>query len=172
VKYPFGFRFVRNATLARVFAPLLGEKEINVSNSKLCLVMFLGLFFLMCILHFSYLDKCRKFRQQQDFIYWQTILIIILLSGPWTWVMNTIWLLPIIVVLIQEYQVMKEMKQAKYIYLCLFGLIIAALPDHHSFSLLFPFCNALLEEKYVIAEILLLISLLGLIKSRKNQQGG
>jgi hypothetical protein len=63
------------------------------------------------------------------------------------------------------------MKQALYLYLCLSGLVIAALPDHHSFSLLLPFCNRLLELKYVIAEILLLISLLGLIKSRKNQQG-
>jgi len=168
VKYPLKFQFASNATLSRPFVPFLTKKGMDISISLFSLIIFSGFFFLMCVLHFFYLDKCRKFSQQKEFVYWQIILIIILLSGPLTWAMNTVWLLPIIIIVLHEYRLLQGKRQAVCLYLCVAGLTIAALPDYQSFSLLIPFCEGLLELKYVIAEVLLFISLLGMVKSREK----
>jgi len=156
------FTFVGNATLVRTpFGRMLDKVLAIKNNPSLTSFAILLLFFIiMWLWQYYYRKQVRNFTVKQKVIYWHIVLVIILLASPFTWTMNVVWLLPIIIILLFEYPLMVSKYQVFYLYIGTMGLILAALPDNYSFLLLLPFGSGFLEYKYVIAEILLFFSLL------------
>lgn len=166
------FGFTANATLVRPFSDALHKVGIDATDSNFSLIIFTCLFFLFWLWQWRLGDRIRDFIPMQQFAYWQVVLIIILMSAPLTWVMNTIWLMPCIVILIFWYSVLSERKQAYFLALGAIGLIVATFPDNQSFSLLVPYGAGLIKYKYVVAELLLFASLLGFLSGTYNKEEG
>lgn len=159
------FRFVANASLTREVSSLLNKRNQNQSRSIISLFL-ISVFIVLILIHYRKVkERSQQNMPDQEFLFWQSILIILLLTSPLTWVMNTVWLLPIIAILIKMFPLLHSKKQAIYFCLCAVGLIIAALPDHLSFSLTIPYGTSFINYKYIISQIILVIGLIGMHNS-------
>lgn len=160
---PSYLNFVTNASLVRTsfgwgLSEILTKMKINVSDGILSIITLAGFFVFMLIWQLYHRRQFSHLTPMQEVIYWQIILIIILLSGQQTWVMNVVWILPTVIIILHCYRLVRSKLQAIYLFLCTIGLILAALPDHYAF--LVPFDWKFLMHKYIIVEILLFFSLL------------
>jgi hypothetical protein len=72
----------------------------------------------------------RKFDHHENFGYWMLVLIVVLLSGPFTWVMNAVWLLPLSVFVLAEWKRVSSRTEAIGLAFLSFGLLWMAIPDH------------------------------------------
>ena len=159
------FQFVANASLTRELSSLTNKHNQNLSRSIISLVL-ISVFIILILVHYRKAkERSMQNSPSQEFLFWQSILIIVLLTSPLTWVMNTVWLLPIIVILIKMFPLLHSKKQAIYFCLCAVGLIIAALPEHLSFSLTIPYGISFINYKYLISQIILVIALIGMHSS-------
>ena len=168
------FPFEQNASLIRIIGPF-----IPLTMSAVSVIVFACLFLIIAFFIAHAQRDAGKgdnkdgqerdhaaLRQREEIIFWQIVMVVILLSGPLTWVMNTVWLLPALFILIRP----ADNVSAGYIrgggrlwgILAISALILTALPDLYFFDTL-PF-EARTTQKYVIAEFILLISLLGMMK--------
>jgi hypothetical protein len=164
------FSFVSNATLVRTFfgefvSKVLIKIGIKV-NTAILSIAILGIFFIiMSCWQFYHRKDFSRLTAIQEVIYWQIVLIIVLLSGPLIWVMNVIWILPSLIIILEGYRLMANKLQAIYLYLGIISLIIAALPDLYSFPFLLPYADNFFAYKYIFAEVLLFLSLLCLLNN-------
>jgi hypothetical protein len=46
------------------------------------------------------------------------------------------------------------------------GLLAAAIPDHHGFAMALPYGRRVMEYKYVVAELLVFLGLMGFLADR------
>jgi hypothetical protein len=76
---------------------------------------------------------------RNEFVYWLLILVIVLLSGPMTWVMNAVWLIPLPVFVLAEWKTSGSRARAAGLAVLSAGLLWMALPDHKSFPQPVPF---------------------------------
>ncbi len=164
------FGFVSSATLVDVVVPQQadGTRTSNPSSVSLGLLVVFGGAVLIW-LQKAGMDRRGGFLD--IWIVYVTMTTLVLLVSPTSWVMNVVWVLPGLCVLIKYWE--ENMAGAiSPFYMCVLGLLLAALPDHYSFYLLMPYGEIWLEYKYVIAEGLLLIGLLGMVPDRKMAQSG
>ncbi len=151
------FEFVGNATLVDVISPRWGS-AFGVSTS------LMGLFLLpMIAWHLREKQFFDRLNPTAELIYWQLVVTAILLTAPITWAMNTVWLLPALLILIQCHR--KGIAHPLALYLGAIGLLLAGMPDPHGYPLIAPYLNDWFEYKYVIAEGALLISTVLLLRS-------
>jgi len=101
----------------------------------------------------------------QEFLFWQIVLVVIVLSGVRTWVMNTIWFIPGFAYVLKEILQRKKEENILGALICLSGFTIAAITDS-VFVKILPGGGTLLVHKYVIAGLALFIGLLLML--RKN----
>lgn len=106
----------------------------------------------------------------QALTYWQIVLIIILLVSPLTWVMNTIWLLPSIAISIYWYSLLTERRQAFFLALGVAALLLAAIPDQANYLFIIPYGVRFIYLKYVVAELLLMVSLMYFMTMNVSQE--
>jgi hypothetical protein len=100
----------------------------------------------------------------EELAFWQAALAAVLLSSPLTWAMNTVWLLPSMLVLVRLARVPLDRADALASSLCAAGLLMAAAPDHHTRPLLAPWAS-LLNRKYVLAELVVLVAMLLVLRA-------
>jgi membrane associated rhomboid family serine protease len=91
-----------------------------------------------------------------------------MLSGPLTWVMNVVWLIPLGVLVVKRLRRKRPRRESIALAVIAVGLLMAAVPDDHAFPLLFPAEGAgapagtmasLFDAKYVVAEVVVLAGL-------------
>jgi len=153
-----------NATIVRPLAHRLATVGLKLNYSQLSLLVFLGLFVLIWIWWARYHLDYLKLDIAQQLLYWQIVLIVILLSGPLTWVMNLVWLLPAVPLLLHKYRSVEDRQQALYLFIGIIALLIAAIPDAAAFPLIVPYGErAFNAGKYLLAEVLLLLCLMLLL---------
>ncbi len=157
---PESFFFTKNATLVRNLHSVWNKVLGAVSQSTVSLVAFGALFIGVILWEKSKGWPSAPWTAQQHFFYWQVVLLVILLTGPMTWIMNLIWLLPLALALLATTQQPLSPWQGRFVALALVGMLITALPDIHAFPLLVPFGAVLLRWHYVFAEVLILVALL------------
>lgn len=129
---------------------------ITLNSKLLSPIIYIILF----ILSFNVLRN-NKQNNYIEFIKWQLILLIILLSSTFTWVMNLVWLIPVILIIINA-----DFKNKESRYLIGFiavGFVLSALPDNLWRIDKSPF-ESFYKLKYVISEVIIFVSLLWLIK--------
>ncbi|MBN1250308.1 MAG: DUF2029 domain-containing protein [Anaerolineae bacterium] len=175
------FSFVSNASLGRTQAGyklqgLLGAMGFGSAQSVAALVTFGVCFGVVVALQWG---RCFVDLSQPTaaFLYWQLALVIVLLSAPLTWVMNTIWLLALVPLAIRwgiarRAGAPEPWPRRLGWVLVAFGLVIAMVPDHLAFSLLIPAGAAgeAAQQKYVIAELAVALGLvLCLLRHRPHR---
>jgi hypothetical protein len=164
------FGFVANATLVR---PL--QERLHVANPTRLSLLLGGVYVALA----AAAEACsvlgaRRARSPApglppplaEFAYWNMAFVAVLLTGPLTWVMNVVWLLPTAAVLLGAYGTLARPAQAVPFALCALGLAWAALPDPLAFPLLLApgtHWRPLQDPwKYVVAEGAVLVGLAGL----------
>jgi hypothetical protein len=110
-----------------------------------------------------------------DVLYWQLVLLAVLMSGPMTWSMNMVWLTLCIALACRyvfSYMARPSSSRAETLslYLLVLGLIIAAMPDDRSFRVWLPVVSPIFTAKYIAAEILIFAGLLGFAKSWEKKK--
>lgn len=158
-------KFVDNATLTRKVSLFLNKYEINVSRSVVSVLLFSCFFLLITLWQSRFKDSPKCENPVCLLVYWQIALIVVLLTSPLTWVMNTVWLLPTVPILLRQTRHIKSKAQAFYFGVCATGLCIAAIPDPVLHSLIGPNGSALMNDKYIISETFMLLALLALLAS-------
>jgi hypothetical protein len=154
------FTFVANASLVRLpvmrrIQSLLFSVGFPSPQTAASLIVF-GLF--LGVL--AVLQWCGALAPsgtpQQEFLYWQLVLVIIMLSAPLTWVMNTVWLLTLLPFSISGLFAPHLLVKRISLVMVSVGLLIAALADHFAFPMLLPsaMLTSLRHDKYVLAELL------------------
>jgi hypothetical protein len=176
------FAFVSNASLGRTqigyrLQERLAAAGVGSPQSVAALLAFAPLLALVGLCHAlnGFVDLSRP---ESDFLYWQLVLVIVLLSAPLTWVMNTIWLLALLPLTLRR----RSSRPAEapspwhrhlgWLAIAI-GLTIAALPDTLAYTLLMPAgaVGEAAQQKYVIAQLTIAIGLmLHLIRSRLGRQ--
>jgi hypothetical protein len=137
--------FSGNATLVRPLYEIPGSLGWNINHTSLSLMLFIGLMSL-----WMYFFASEEASPEADFMYWQAVLALILLTAPLTHVMNTVWLLPMFIVLVSRFDV----TQTVFVMLVA-GMVLLALPDATNTGTPAPIAS-LPDLKYVIGEVLVL----------------
>jgi hypothetical protein len=174
------FGFVANGTVVRVLQRYLQPAGIWVSNSLLS-ALVLGGFWIAMIVWQLYQRESLRLRACLDasfgmcldargeFLYWQIVALIVLLSAPLTWVMNLVWLLPLIVVVLSGLSGPGSGRGRPALVFAAAALVVIALPDGRGAPWVPPTLAKLLEDKYVLGEGLLLVSLMGYLPRLKRE---
>jgi hypothetical protein len=155
--------FNSKASVMRVFIVAQQIVDINIPNivvSCLMLLILIGMIWLV--------EREALFTSEQSFIYnlafWQLIITMIMFVGVFTWVMNLVWLLPVMYIIM--YLHYKGDRGKEYL-LLMAGFILAAIPD--AFLLLKDsIAGELLKAKYIISEVLIFAGLLLSLKKLKT----
>jgi hypothetical protein len=154
-----GLSFTANATLVRPIVTLLSHRNINLSPSLVSLAVFMGLAALVALVQVLYGHRIIAGESLQEVIYWQLALTIVLLAAPLTWVMSTVWLMPVAIIIIRTYPLMTTVPLSIALYICTVGLFIIGMPDTIRLEAFVPCGNEIMKDKYIIGEILIVISL-------------
>jgi len=153
--------FNSKASFIRLLEVSLPE---TLSNSVFSLIVFL--FFFVLIFYFK-----RKYPLEENkynFIFWQVILIIITLSGPFTWVMNLVWLTPVIFVMIQILPDLFKNKNYILIVIFIVGYLLLSLPDNLLLTKNIKFIGEFFKSRYVISELSIFIILMIYLKMHRT----
>lgn len=156
---PAVFAFTSNASLVRTgigdaLRAMLGRAHLPDSISVASLLVFSLGFAVVALLQWRR-RSAGPWTRNEEFLYWQLALVVVLLAAPLTWVMNTVWLLALVPVTLSG---LADHQRSWTIQLGLalvaLGLTLAAVPDHQAFPLLFPggFPAEVAANKYVLAQ--------------------
>ena len=169
------FSFVSNGTLVRVLQRRLQKAEIWISNSLLSALVLAALLCVLIAWQLGYSGLLRgrsaersaaepktrlHLEARGEFLYWQVVALIVLLAAPLTWVMNLVWLLPLIVVVLAELSRVGKGRGRGALVLAAVALVVIALPDGVGAPWMSSTLANLIRDKYVIGEGVLLLSLL------------
>jgi hypothetical protein len=157
------FRFALNASavrtpLGRATWRFLRGIGLRAEPAHVSLV-FLGVGFV------ALLAAARRYglpEGARELVYWQAVLVIVLLCAPATWVMNAVWLLPAGIIVAAELPRASDRPHRLAVLLCALGLLVAALPDLDERVSEWALGRAAAEAKIITAELLCLAGLLGL----------
>ena len=130
----------------------------------------LASFFLALFLLLFFVWERRAGPPPDELVYWQSVLVVILLCGPVTWAMSTVWLLPVVPIVLREVFRLGGRRQVLALLGCVLGLLLVALPDPYGNFMLSPFGQGLLDGKYVVGQLLCLAGLLGLWRREAPQR--
>lgn len=153
------FGFVSNASVGRTrvgiwLQGVLSNAGFDSAQSVAALVVYAWFLGGVALLHWqaALVDLSEPIPAS---LYWQLVLVIVLLSAPLTWVMNTVWLLALVPFAARAVTAAHPWPCALGWILLALGLVVATLPDTTTFSLLVPASavGELTRQKYVIAEL-------------------
>ncbi|MEW6403948.1 MAG: hypothetical protein AB1649_19310, partial [Chloroflexota bacterium] len=126
-----------------------------IPRSILSLSLFLLLFMISWI--WQRKPSYQPVSEQQQFLTWQIPVIVTLLTAPYTWVMNVVWLLPFSVILVTLYSSVGSKQQFYALLPLTIGFMLIAANEGN-----IPLPSALSNlaaYKYIIGEIIMLFGL-------------
>lgn len=162
-------KFISNASLARSMAAILWRIGFNIPASILSVLTFIVLFFGFYIWQFRR-GIPNGFKAIHELIYWEIVLIIILLSAPLTWAMNIVWIFPFASSLIYGCAVLRGRIRILILNLGISGLFIAWAPDSLVMLLFGSHFVQLANAKYLFSQTALLLSLVLLLEGIRRSQ--
>ncbi|MGQ9467405.1 MAG: glycosyltransferase family 87 protein [Anaerolineae bacterium] len=168
------FQAISNASLVRIAISLLRRVGVvEIHPTILSLIVFLILFCGIWVWQ-AHRSLRPNLSAWQEVAYWQSVFTVILLSAPLTWVMSTVWLLPLVTIILHFYAAdLRTSKDAYVLVLCALGFLVAWMPDHFSFPLLIPYIpTKLANAKYIVSEFLVLVSLVWLLDINLRRSNG
>jgi hypothetical protein len=163
------FAFRTNASLVRVADFVLYKAGMrNISVTMTSAVVLMSLIAILWLYNPGFLFA-ESLPSASDFLYWQIVLVVILMAGPMTWSMNLVWLVVTIVVAVNGVTRLgsgrrRPVGESVSLYLLVLGLAVAAMPDDRSFPMWLPLASPLFAAKYIAAECFVFAGLVGYTK--------
>lgn len=145
--------FEANATIVRPIVNYLQSKGWDINQTLVSVFVLFIIFTLIFLWHKMCLNKV-EITDKNEFIWWQIIFCVILLSSPLTWAMNVIWLLPSVVIVVLKYDGLTNRNQVFAIRVVVLGLFLTALPETDNYL---PFMRMIFTNKYIAGELLVLL---------------
>ncbi len=166
-----GLGFTYNATLVRMIEGSLHRKDNYISYQSVISAIVYVIFFAVVGLLELFVFGKRKgpFTKAEDLIYLQLVLIIVLLCAPTTFVMNTVWLIPNVLIAYYLSVTRETKREGKFLWLTWIGLILAAMPDVVALNITSSPFQFVLENKYVFAELLIFVSYVMILIERRSK---
>lgn len=168
-----GFGWTGNATLTSTYIGQLLQSmlsRLGFPNSlvMVSLLLFIAFFILISIIDFS--GRFALIQKQEEFLYWQLVLVIILLIAPLTRVTTTVWVITLFPLIIGSINNAQSSPKTLSLIIIFLGLILMAIPDHEAFPLLVPFAvtNEIFDYKYVTGELFIFSGLLMYLISKEK----
>ena len=166
------FEWSGNATLTRTYIGMLLQSLLSKLGFPISLVIVSTILFIAFFILISALNFRGKFKltQEKEFLFWQFVLVIILLIAPITWVTNTIWVITLFPLVIYSINNVKTYPQNLILVIISFGLLLMAIPDTEAFPLLIPLrvTNEIFDYKYIIGELFIFSGLLIYLVSKEK----
>ncbi len=153
--------FNSKASFIRAIEVLQSKTPLNLSNTAYSIIVFVFFFILMIVYSKKYNIK------DYDFVYWQVVLIIILLSSPFTWLMNLVWLTPVAFIVINSLPGLMKKKKTLILVILIIGYLHLSLPDNLLLTEHVPFIKEFFSARYVMSQFLILFSLVMYLKDAK-----
>ncbi|MBN2371500.1 MAG: DUF2029 domain-containing protein [Vicinamibacteria bacterium] len=165
------FEIVANASLARIVAARLARPRTRIGEHRATSTISLVIIGLAGLVAGIAVRRRRDdLSRFQETTYWLCAMTAVLLAGPLTWVMNLVWLLPLAVLILGLFPRLSGRRESIALAGCALGLLLAALPDRHSWALIAPFGGPYATWQFVAAEIVMLLSLLMLLRVRPTTE--
>lgn len=167
VYQPVSFNFVGNATLIRPIYDRLNLQGVKFNFAVLSFMVFSIFFLLLLVWQYHFFPRDDSY-PEKEFLYWQAVFTVILLSAPLTHVMNTVWLLPVCMVAIEGYSNLNKVPKKLAYGIMLSGIILIGMSDTLYFDLLSLFTLQLMNDKYLLGEALVLLGSLFYLSERTS----
>jgi len=176
--YPFsrrGFHWAEYATLVHTpvgdfIRSFMSEFRLYSSQSIAAVIIFLSFFSFIVLKVWN--KKSEIFNNRNNnFMYWQLALLVVPLSAPLTWDSNTIWLIPLLPVLISWQKIFQTSMQRFSFLLISIGMVVIGVPNFSPYPYIVPFgfMKGIGKFQYVIGEIIVFAGLvIFLFYSNKN----
>lgn len=145
--------FFSKASFIKVITSVQHKLGLNLSStlwSALLFVIILGFF-------------AKNLKRYSEVELWSAVLLIILICSPFTWVMNLVWLIPVLFIIYNTFE--KGTLRNFNIGLMLIGLLMVSFPDNYKVNNFF--IDGFLKSRHVLGELLILTGLLLLPYSKK-----
>jgi hypothetical protein len=175
------FEFAANATLVRTpvgdLLQALGARlHLDLSASTLSVMIFGTAFLLLAALGARLPAPGNETDFSAELRYWLLALTLILLCAPLSWATNAIWLTPLAVLLVEQYQrlTVEPLDDAQRLILPVglaagaIGFFLAAMPDALGFQMVTAYGQRFFYFKYVAAEALLILWLASSLVHRRG----
>jgi len=148
--------FSTDATLVEPLSKYLEKNNVFVSRSLISLLLFCVTFSLIWMWQTHYFFTPASI--QDEFLFWQIPLAVILLTSPLTWTMNTVWLLPFAVILVSHFSIVQEKAQRLFTLPLLVGFLLVGIEDTqlHYFALPSNYWG----YKYMAGEVIIILGIL------------
>jgi len=144
--------FFSKASLIKVITSVQSKMGLNLSSTIWSAMIFILILFL-----FGRNFKCYSTLNQ-----WCIIFSVILICSPFTWVMNLVWMIPVMFVIFSCFQ-NGNFKNFSF-GLVLIGLLMISFPDNYKVNNLI--LDGFLKSRYVIGEVMILTGMLLLPKAK------
>jgi len=157
--------FSPNASLSRFIVLRLQDVNKNWQiSSSLVSLLLLALFLPLAYFGLKKIRvKTPKFSSEQEFLYWYAVLMVLLLLGPLTWAMNTIWLIPLAALAVARHPWSSDKMHLVPWLMLVSALLLAFVPDcmylgWRDFASPSAACKMLDSSKYTFSELLIIVS--------------
>ncbi len=134
------------------------------SNLKTSLVTYALLLLIVYLVQ----RRLGTFNRTADVVCWLIAILIVLFGSPLAWAMSMVWLLPILVLPIYYMDKLYHKQLAVSLGLILIAFFLILIPDRETFSLAYTDNFKPLMNKYILAEVLLLVSLLAILANSRK----
>ena len=142
--------FNSKASFLRIFSVLNEKTHLNLPLAVVSLILYL-VFLGFVIL----LIRKKSLHDEKDYLmFWIMSLVVILLCSNFTWVMNLVWLIPLIVFLIMNVGEVRISLNPYYV-LLLLGFLLAAMPDDLLLVKGVPVVEDFFKVKYILSLVLI-----------------
>ena len=155
--------FNSKATFLRIFIVFKDGLGLTFSNSIISGILLL----LLITVIYYVLKKYPPGGQLYDLIYWQTAIVIILLTSTFTWVMNLVWLIPLIMILMVLYPEYKARRSPAFP-IIFAGFLLSWMPDNLLLVKNITFIGSFFKVKYILSEAIIFIGLLYALKNESK----
>lgn len=145
--------FFSKASLIKVITSVQSKAGLDLSSTFWSAILFILILFLFG----------KNIRSYSTLYQWTIILLVILICSPFTWVMNLVWLLPVLFVIFHLFQT-KNYKNIYFVFI-LCGLLMVSFADNYKTNNFL--LDGFLKSRHVLGEILILSGML-LLPKLKN----
>lgn len=138
--------FFSKASLIKVITAVQSKAGLNLSSTVWSVMLFILIFIFFA----------KNFKVYKELYLWAAVLVMILICSPFTWVMNLVWLLPVLFVIFN----LMQARNYKNIYFAfiLIGLLMVSFPDNYKVNNFL--LDGFLKSRHVIGELLILTGML------------
>lgn len=145
--------FFSKASLIKVITAVQSKAGLNLSSTIWSAILFILILFLFR----------KNIRSYSALYQWTIILLVILICSPFTWVMNLVWLLPVLFVIFHLFRT-NNYKNICFVFI-LCGLMMVSFPDNYKVNNFL--LDGFLKSRHVLGELLILTGMF-LLPKLKN----